>query len=90
MLVLTCEIQQGLFLGREIVVKILDVQGGQVRLGIDAPRNIEVHREEVYRRIKGLDANTIGIGEATSLSPTAPVRSLYRRKRRIVQHPASY
>lgn len=87
MLVLTCEIQEGLLLGDEVVVTILDVQGGQVRLGIKAPRNIEVHREEVYRRIKGLSVDS---ETSIPLLREAPARRLYRRKRRIVQHPASY
>jgi carbon storage regulator len=87
MLVLTCDIHDGLLLGEEVVVTVLDVQGGQVRLGINAPRNIEVHREEVYRRIKGLDAGTNGLAAAAPLSAN-PSRRLFRRKRRIVHHPS--
>ena len=89
MLVLTCEIQDGLWLGSDISVTILDVRGGQVRLGIDAPKHIEVHREEVYRRIRGAEAeNTSPEGLSGLLA--ASNRRLYRRKRRIIHNPTPY
>lgn len=86
MLVLTCDIQDGLRLGSEISVTILDVRGGQVRLGIEAPKRIEVHREEIYRRIKGVESE-----QATSEDLLAASnRRLYRRKRRIIHNPTPY
>jgi carbon storage regulator len=85
MLVLTCDIQDGLKLGSEISVTILDVRGGQVRLGIEAPKRIEVHREEIYRRIRGVEAD-----EAAPDDLLASNRRLYRRKRRIIHNPTPY
>ena len=38
-------------IGADVVVRIIEVKGGQVKLGIDAPQKTSVHREEVYRRI---------------------------------------
>ena len=52
MLILTRRIGESLKIGDNIDVTVLSVQGGQVRLGINAPKNIAVHREEIYARIK--------------------------------------
>jgi len=53
MLILTRNIGQKVYINeKEIIVTILDVQGKQVRLGIDAPASISVHREEIYDKIK--------------------------------------
>lgn len=51
MLVLTRRIGESLMVGKEIKVTILNVKGNQVRLGIKAPKDIPVHREEIYRKI---------------------------------------
>ncbi len=53
MLVLTRSIGERLIIGHgEITLTVLDVRGNQVRLGIDAPKNIAVHREEIFMRIQ--------------------------------------
>lgn len=52
MLILTRRSGEGLRIGEDIKVVILEVKGNQVRIGIDAPQEIQVHREEVYERIK--------------------------------------
>lgn len=52
MLILTRKIGERIIIGREISVTVIGVNGNQVRLGIDAPRQTPVHREEIYRRIK--------------------------------------
>lgn len=52
MLVLTRRPGETLMIGDEVTVTVLGLNGEQVRLGIEAPRSIEVHREEVYERIK--------------------------------------
>lgn len=51
MLVLTREIGETFNIGDDITVKVLGITGNQVRLGIDAPRHIRIHRTEVFRRI---------------------------------------
>jgi carbon storage regulator len=52
MLVLTRAIGERLVIGNgEVCIHVLEIRGNQVRIGIDAPRHIPVHREEVYRRI---------------------------------------
>jgi len=52
MLILTRNIGQSIKIGDDITVMILDVRGKQVRIGVSAPDRIEVHREEIYRRIQ--------------------------------------
>jgi len=52
MLVLTRRMGEVIRIGPHIVVTILGVNGSQVRLGIEAPRDVAVHREEVFERIK--------------------------------------
>lgn len=52
MLVLTRSIGERLIINNgEVKVSILEIKGNQVRLGIEAPRNVSVHREEIYERI---------------------------------------
>lgn len=50
MLILTRRVGESLVIGDEISVKVLGVKGGQVRLGVDAPRDIAIHRQEVAER----------------------------------------
>ena len=51
MLVLTRRVGEKLVIGENVTVTILGVKGNQIRIGIDAPRDITVNREEVYQRI---------------------------------------
>ena len=56
MLILTRKIGESLMVGDDVTVTVLEVNGGQVRIGIKAPRDIAVHREEVFDRIQeGVD-----------------------------------
>jgi carbon storage regulator len=51
-LVLTRRANQSIMIGADIVVTVLEVRGDQVRIGIDAPRSVSVHREEVFRELE--------------------------------------
>ena len=51
MLILTRKEGELIAIGNDILVKVIAVHGGQVRIGISAPRDVEVHREEVWQRL---------------------------------------
>ena len=55
MLVLTRNRDEKVVIGDNIIVTVVEIRSNKVRLGIEAPRNIEVHRAEVYRQIHGGD-----------------------------------
>ncbi|MBI2058571.1 MAG: carbon storage regulator CsrA [Nitrospirae bacterium] len=62
MLVLTRKVGEGITIGEEIKLVVIEIRGTQVRLGIEAPKNVIVHREEIFKKIK----------EATVESAEAP------------------
>lgn len=55
MLILTRRVGESLMVGDEITVTVLGVKGNQVRIGVNAPRDVSVHREEIYNRIQSDD-----------------------------------
>jgi carbon storage regulator len=52
MLILTRRVNETITVGDSITITVLGVQGSQVRIGINAPKDIPVHREEIYQRIQ--------------------------------------
>ena len=68
MLILTRRVGETVMIGNDVTVTVLGVKGNQVRVGINAPKTVAVHREEIYERIKReQEGNTDGDGE-----PEAP------------------
>ena len=52
MLILTRRIGEKLIIGENVIVTVLALQGNQIRVGIDAPKEVKVHREEIYQKIQ--------------------------------------
>jgi carbon storage regulator len=75
MLILTRRVGEVLRIGEDVSVTVLGVKGNQVRLGIDAPKNVAVHREEIFHRIA---EEVRGMG--TPELPDAPVVKITTKK----------
>lgn len=58
MLILTRRVGESLMVGDEITVTVLGVKGNQVRIGVNAPKDVAVHREEIYNRIQEDESST--------------------------------
>ena len=67
MLILTRRNGESVIIGDDITVTVLGIRHGQVRIGITAPKNITVHREEVYERLRS--ANDASVNEHVSPPP---------------------
>ena len=59
LLILTRRVNESLIVGDQVTVTVVAVKGNQVRLGVDAPKDVAVHREEVYERLKNEDAQQL-------------------------------
>jgi len=59
MLILTRRVGETLMIGDNISVTVLDVKGNQVRIGINAPKDVSVHREEIYNKIQREKSNSL-------------------------------
>lgn len=77
MLVLTRRTGESIVIGNDIVVTVLEVRHDQVRIGIDAPRSVQVHREEIFAQV--MQENTAAVASAADLAnpllrrPAAPL-----------------
>lgn len=72
MLVLTRKEDESIMIGDTIEVKLLDVKENQVKLGIDAPKDIAVHRKEVYLAIQAENAQAAAPAEVSDISKIIP------------------
>jgi len=71
MLILTRRVGETVMIGDDIAVTVLGVKGNQVRVGVNAPKEVSVHREEIYERIKreeqtGVSTRRVGSSEVGS------------------------
>ena len=74
MLILTRRVGETVVIGNDVTVTVLGVKGNQVRLGVNAPREVAVHREEIYERIKReqqapAEAKETGTSPVTEFAP---------------------
>lgn len=70
MLVLTRKAEEGIIIGDDVKITIIEIKGGSIRIGIDAPRHMKVHRQEVYDKIKeeNKEATQWDIADLSALS----------------------
>jgi carbon storage regulator len=66
MLILTRRVGESVVIGDDVTVTVLGVKGNQVRIGVDAPREVSVHREEIFERIQQENENTAITQAATA------------------------
>ncbi len=59
MLILSRSLDEQFRIGHDVIIKILSIKGKQVRIGVTAPDDVDVHREEIYQRIQGNEPRTL-------------------------------
>ncbi|WP_028585504.1 carbon storage regulator CsrA [Desulfogranum mediterraneum] len=78
MLVLTRKVGEGIIIGDNITIKIIEMKSGGIRIGIDAPRETKIHRQEVYDRIRqeNIEAASWDIADLDILSDALASRKV--------------
>ena len=64
MLILTRRLGEKINIGDDITVTLLDIKGAQVKLGIQAPKNIDIHRNEIYEKIREANLGSSNISDS--------------------------
>lgn len=77
MLVLARKPGESIVIGNDIVITVLEIRGGQIRLGVDAPRSLQVHREEIYRQVSEANADAV----ASTKHPSTVLQTTIERAR---------
>ena len=72
MLILTRRVGETVMIGDEVTITVLGVKGNQVRVGINAPKHVAVHREEIYERIKREQQSGESSGDKKNTAEFAP------------------
>ena len=78
MLILTRRVGETVMIGNDVTVTVLGVKGNQVRVGVNAPRDVAVHREEIFERIKREEQDGTGADTATTTTTTTTTRKASR------------
>ena len=79
MLILTRRVGETVMIGNDITVTVLGVKGNQVRVGVNAPKEVAVHREEIYERIKRELSGGEVNGNVSDAPPSPPRKAEFAR-----------
>ena len=71
MLILTRKLGEQIAIGDNIRIKLVEIKGSQVKLGIEAPREVSIHRLEIYERIRSQNLESANVGTSDLLAATA-------------------
>ena len=80
MLVLSRQLDETIMIGAQIEVTVVDVRGDKVRLGINAPRNVQVHRKEVFEAIRNENTQSISVQMDDLEAADETLRTMRRHK----------
>jgi len=84
MLILTRRVGETIVIGDDVVVTVLGIKGNQVRIGINAPKDLSVHREEIYQRIQQEKGGTAPEQKQEEITPQAvPVTVKKKRESKL-------
>ena len=72
MLILTRRVGETIIIGDDVIVTVLGIKGNQVRIGINAPKDVTVHREEIYQRIQQEKNNPSEVKQPEAAAHTTP------------------
>jgi carbon storage regulator len=81
MLILTRKLGENIRIGDKIKITILEIKGGQVKLGIEAPPHVAVHREEIYERIQEENRRASGLSPRVLREVAGALRAAKRARR---------
>jgi len=82
MLILTRKLGERITIGNDITITLLEIKGSQVKLGIEAPQSISIHRQEIYERIRKENLSS----SATSASDLSAAISIFRIKNQRINN----
>jgi carbon storage regulator len=87
MLILTRRVGETIVIGDDVIITVLGIKGNQVRIGINAPKDVSVHREEIYQRIQQEKNTTTSAAPAApkneEAAPATTVTTTIRKKREV-------
>jgi len=80
MLVLTRKLGEVIRVGESVTVRVLEVKGNQVRLGVDAPADVRIYREEIYRAVRKENEEAAGVADKDGVAEATKLWQSQREK----------